>query len=295
MMCAQQLQEIRVKDFDIRHTFESAQPLTFYADYDYADSILSYPVGVGMMTAVFRGDNHECRVAAYSSGARSAKEELVRRFRLRDDMKKIYRSIGTDDFMRAAIKEYYGMRLTLNDPWETTMCFIISQLNNVKRITMIVHNIINTFGTPIIGDAGFVEGRRFPACEDLVRATEKSFMSCGAGFRAKYLVHASDFCTNNIDLDKLNGKSYDKIKAQLMEIPGIGDKVADCIALMGYGKLEAFPIDVWVKRTMEAAYFRGKEKKFDEIHEFAEDRFGKLAGYAEQYIYWYGRQMRMRP
>jgi N-glycosylase/DNA lyase len=286
---------MEAKDFDIRHTFESAQPLTFYGDYDYADSVLTYPTRNGMLTAVFKGDCRECRIAAHSSGDQSAKDELVRRFRLRDDMKKVYKRIGTDEFMSAAIKEYYGMRLTLNDPWETTVCFIISQLNNVKRITMIVHNIINTFGTPIIGDAGVVEGKCFPSSEELMRATEKSLMSCGAGFRAKYLVQASEFCTNNLDLDMLNDGSYDKIKEQLMEMPGIGDKVADCIALMGYGKLEAFPIDVWVKRTMEAAYFRGKEQKIDALHEFAEEQFGKLAGYAEQYIYWYGRQMRMRP
>ena len=218
----------------------------------------------------------------------------MRRFRLRDDMKKIYRKIGTDNFVRSAIKEYPGLRVTLNEPWETTVCFIISQLNNVKRITLIVHNIINTMGNPIMGDTGMPAGRGFPKCEDMLNATEKRFMACGAGFRAKYLVQAAEFCTNNLELNKLKGKSYDKIKEQLMEIPGVGDKVADCIALMGYGKLEAFPIDVWVKRILENTYFNGKQKSIEELHEFAEERFGSLAGYAEQYIYVYGRQMGMR-
>ncbi len=291
-MMAVRLQEIRAKVFDIRHTFESAQPLTFYAYYDYADRVLTYPSSKGLVTAVFNGSSGNCRIVAHSSGTLSAKEEITSRFRLRDDMKKIYRRISTDKFVRAAIKEYYGMRLTRNDPWETTMCFIVSQLNNVKRITMIMHNIINVLGSPIMDDTGVMAGRGFPNCESLANATEKKLMACGAGFRAKYLVQAAEFCTNNIELDKLKCRSYGKIKEQLMEIPGIGDKVADCIALMGYGKLEAFPIDVWIKRTLENMYFNGKPKKIEELHEFAEERFGDLAGYAEQYIYVYGRHMR---
>jgi N-glycosylase/DNA lyase len=291
-MMGVQLQEIRVKDFDIRHTFESAQPLTFYADYDYADSVLTYPSGTGMITALFRGNSADCRIAVHNNSVVNAKEEITSRFRLRDDMKRVYRRIGTDRFVRAAIKEYRGLRLTLNDPWETTLCFIVSQLNNVKRITMIVHNIINAFGNPIIDDTGVIAGKEFPKCEDMLGATEKKLMTCGAGFRAKYLMHAAEYCTNNLELDKLKGRSYGKIKEQLMEMPGIGDKVADCIALMGYGKLEAFPIDVWVKRTLEREYFNGEKKRMEELHEFAEERFGALAGYAEQYIYWYGRQMR---
>jgi N-glycosylase/DNA lyase len=245
-----------------------------------------------MVTAVFKGGTNDCVIAVNNNGAVSAKSEIISRFRLRDDLKKIHRRIGTDSFIRAAIKECNGIRLTLNDPWEATLCFIVSQLNNVKRITMIMHNIINALGTPIVDDSGVIAGMGFPKCEELAGATEKKLMACGAGFRAKYLVQAAEYCTNNLDLDRLRGKSYGKIKEQLMELPGIGDKVADCIALMGYGKLEAFPIDVWVKRTLERAYFKGKEKRIEELHDFAEERFGALAGYAEQYIYVYGRQMR---
>jgi N-glycosylase/DNA lyase len=274
------LREIRVRDFDIKHTFESAQPLTFYADYDYADGVLTYPCGKGMITAFFSGDSKNCSISAEPE----AHAEIAHRLRLDDNMQRIYRSIGTDRFVRATIGKYRGMRLTLNEPWVTTVCFIISQFNNVKRITMITHNILNTFGTPITYE-GVSAGKAFPSCEELLKVPEKKFGECGAGFRAKYLVQAADFCAHNLDLEKLEGRSYCSIKEQLMEIPGVGDKVADCIALMGYGKLEAFPIDVWVKRTLENLYFRGNAKKISDLHEFAEEKFGRYAGYAQQYLF----------
>lgn len=274
------LREIRAKDFDIRHTFESAQPLTFYADYDYTDRVLTYPCDLGLVTAVFNGDSRNCVISAEEG----AKAELIRRLRLKDNMRSIYEKICTDSFMKKAVEEYRGMRLTLNEPWITTVCFIVSQFNNVKRITGTVHNILNTFGRPI-KEQGVFAGRRFPSQEELKKVPEKRLRECGTGFRAKYLIQAADFCTDNLDLDKLEGKSYPRIKEQLMEIPGVGDKVADCIALMGYGKLEAFPIDVWVKRAVEGIYFKKNAKRISELHEFAEERFGPYAGYAQQYLF----------
>ncbi len=285
------LQEIRVRDFNIRHTFESAQPLTFYADFDYAGKVLTYPSKTKMITTMFAGDSRDCTISVYGDNSARSKQEVFERFRLSDNMQRIYRRIGTDKFMRNAIGEFRGMRLTLNDPWETALCFIISQFNNVKRITLITHNIMGAFGVPIADPSGIIAGKALPTCDILRAAPEKRLRLCGAGFRAKYLVQAAEFCTNNISLESLRHKNYEKLKRTLLEIPGVGDKVADCIALMGYGKLEAFPIDVWVKRTLEKAYFRGEAKKLSELHEFAEERFPGCAGYAEQYIYWYGRQV----
>jgi len=92
-----------------------------------------------------------------------------------------------------------------------------------------------------------------------------------------------------MDLYRLRGKGYDSIKESLMEIDGVGDKVADCIALMGYGKLEAFPIDTWVKRMLESIYFGKERRSIAALHEFADERWGKLAGYAQQYLFHYSR------
>ncbi len=179
--------------------------------------------------------------------------------------------------------------MTQNDPWETLLCFMISQFNNVKRIRMIAKNIINRFGAPIKDDMDNVIARSFPTSAALARASRAEILSCGTGFRDKYLKEAAEFCTHNMDLYSLRPKPYKEIKENLMEISGVGDKVADCIALMGYGKTEACPIDVWMKRILEHVYFKGRKQRIGKLHEFVEDRWGAYAGYAQQYLFWNGR------
>ncbi|MDE1869267.1 MAG: hypothetical protein KGH60_04885 [Candidatus Micrarchaeota archaeon] len=280
--------KIRVTDFDLRYTIESGQPLTFFSDYDPKKNRLIYPTASHLLDIKFTGTSENGNLLVKGSSPAYAKRELTKRLRLNDDMKDIYSRISTDEFMANAIKKYYGMRLTINDPWETTLCFIISQYNNLKRIRGSTRKIVDLFGTEIKDDEGKVVGKRFPTSEQMMHITEKQLMECGTGFRARYIRNASEYCTNNLDLHKLQNKSYPKIKEELLEIAGVGDKVADCIALMGFGCLEAFPIDVWVKRTIERIYFKGKEKKIKDIHRFANERFQNLGGYAQQYIFWHG-------
>jgi N-glycosylase/DNA lyase len=183
------------------------------------------------------------------------------------------------------------MRVTRNDPWEATLCFIISQYNNVKRIRLITKNIINRFGSDITDANGKAVAKSFPTYEDLAVVPTKEFAACGAGFRARYIKEAAEYCSSNIRLNKLGRLDYHDLKEELMGIRGVGDKVADCIALMGYGKLEAFPIDVWVKRTMERIYFKGRNAKIKDLHAFAVERFGNYCGYAQQYLFWHGRNL----
>lgn len=282
---------MKIRDFDMRHTIESAQPLTFYADFDFNKKSIAYVTGNILIKAKYNGNSTSSTVKLDSKNVSFAKKDFVKRFRLKDDMKRIYEHISTDDFMASSIKNYHGMRVTLSDPWETTLCFIISQYNNVKRIRLITKRFINEFGGEILDGEGKVIAKSFPTSIDLVNFAEKDFVRCGAGFRAKYIAKAADYCANNLDLYKLQNKGYDKVKEELMRVSGVGDKVADCIALMGYGKMEAFPIDVWVKRTLEKVYFKGKEKKIKDLHRFAEERWNGYRGHAQQYIFWQGRSL----
>ena len=282
-----QLLQIKTKNFDIKHTIESGQPLTFFAEYDDAKKNLVYSNANNVIKLNFSGNSINGKITVFDTNQEYAKREIVNRFRLRDDMNFIYSKISTDSFMANSIKNYHGMRLTLNDPWETILCYIISQYNNMKRIRKITKNIIERFGVDIKEDNKTV-AKTFPSSEELLKASEKLLLECGAGFRAKYIKEAAEFCSFNIDLYKLKSKDYYTLKEDLMQISGVGDKVADCIALLGYGKLEAFPIDVWVKRTLENVYFKGKEKKIKDLHKFADKKWGNLSGYAQQYLYWNG-------
>ncbi len=282
--------KIDVSLFDLKHTFESAQPLTFHADYDGKLNTLLYTSGKNIINVGQVGNTKNASLIIVSDDVKLAVSDVVKRFRLNDNMQQIYREINTDQFMSKAIKNYEGMRVTLNDPWETAVCYIISQFNNVKRIRGIIKNMIDRFGTEVYRN-GSVVTKTFPSSETLMNASIKELMACGTGFRGKYIKSAAEYCTNNIDLYKLNKNKYDKLKESLMEIDGIGDKVADCIILMGYGNFNAFPIDVWVKRTIEKTYFKGREKKMNQIHEFGIEKWGALRGYAQQYIFWGGRLM----
>ncbi len=283
--------EFKLEAFSMRHTFESAQPLTFYADYNPKFNSLSYGAGKLFMRLESKEYGSEAVLRVYGKKSRVYSSEAHKRLRLDDDMKKIYKKIAKDSHVSEAIARYYGMRLTLNDPWETTLCFIISQFNNVKRIRLIVSNIVERFGSVVYSDNKLTV-KSFPTSEELKNATDSELRALGTGFRSKYITSAAAFCTDSIDLYKLSPNNYDKLKSKLMEIDGVGEKVADCIALMGYGNLEAFPTDVWIKRTMEKLYFDGKKVKPRDIHEFAKDYWGPYAGYAQQYLFHNARTYR---
>jgi N-glycosylase/DNA lyase len=280
--------QIPTSCFSLRYTFESANPLTFFGSYDPADNSVSYPVGRSIIKVRSTGSSKKGKLLIME-GPPSARREAISRFRLDDDMEEIYGKIATDGFMRGAVSRYAGMRLTLNDPWEAVLCFIISQFNNVKRIRRITMSIVNRFGAYITDSEGRAVARGFPDSATMAEASAKEFRECGAGFRAKYIKEAAEYCTNNLDIYKLSRLDYPELREELMGIKGVGEKVADCIALMGYGKLEAFPIDVWVKRTMERIYFKGRSMRTSELRSFAEDKFGPYAGCAQQYIFWHGR------
>ncbi len=283
--------KFKLEAFSMKHTFESAQPLTFYADYDPESNSLYYGSGKLFMHLESKERGSEAVLIAYGKKSKAYSSEVQKRFRLDDDMERIYKGIAKDSHVTEAIARYYGMRLTINDPWETTLCFIISQFNNVKRIRLIVRNIVERFGN-VVYDNGKLAIKSFPTSEELKGATDSELRALGTGFRSKYITSAAAFCTDNINLYKLSANNYEKLKSRLMEIDGVGEKVADCIALMGYGNLSAFPTDVWIKRTMEKLYFDGKEVKPRDIHEFAKDYWGKYAGYAQQYLFHNARTYR---
>lgn len=284
-------EKLYFKIFDLKHTFESAQPLTFYAHFDSKSKILSYPLNNQIVRIKHYGNATNGYLCNFSDTNRNI-EDIKIRFRYQDRLIDIYKKINTDSFIDEGLNKYFGMRVTMNDPWESIIIFITSQFNNVKRIRQITMRLMQKFGNPIFDNNKQLVGYTFPSIASLANADEKEILACGAGFRAKYIKQSALMCKDNMDVYNLS-KNYEKLKNQLMELDGVGDKVADCISLMGYGKLEAFPIDRWVKRVMERIYFKGADTKIDKIHEFAYDTWGNYAGYAQQYIFWNGRSIGM--
>ncbi len=270
---------LKPKDFNLKYSFESGQPLGFYADF--LDNILSYNVHSHIVRVKQDADSGALKLE--SDSIQFAKAEVSSRFRLGDNMERIYNEISTDRFMEQSIQKYNGLRVTLNDPWETLVVFIISQNNNIKRIRNSTLRLIERFGKVT------QFGKEFPSLDDFLDANESDFKAAGLGFRSRYMLHAIEYCTDNLDLRMLKNKDSSDIKDELLQIKGVGDKIADCVALMGYGKLDAFPIDVWIKRILEKVYFKGAIISIERLHDFAADKWGKYAGYAQQYLYWNAR------
>lgn len=273
---------------NMKASIESGQPLNFHSEYQAKEdaSYLRYSTQKGIIYLRYNNpENVNSLEYRYTGGytSTSAIDELRKRFGLEDKMPAIYEKISTDKHMKKAVLDLHGMRVTENDPWETTLSFVISQFNNIKRIRGIVKSLVYRYGDKIETDSGTL--KLFPKPEYLAAASIEELKSCGTGFRAKYIKSMAADCASSDLLSDIYKMDYDNAKETIMELDGVGDKVADCILLMGYKKLEAFPIDVWIKRSMERLYFKGRTKKIREIHDYAEGKWGEYAGYAQQYLF----------
>jgi len=152
-----------------------------------------------------------------------------------------------DAVLCKACSSLYGLRLLKQEPFETLISFIISQNNNIPRITGIIERLCRVYGEQL-GDELYA----FPAAETLVQA---DLSAIGAGYRAGYITDAARRVKDGgIDLDALYTLSADEARCELMKIKGVGEKVADCVLLFAYGKHAAFPKDVHVKRALSEFY-----------------------------------------
>ena len=201
---------------------------------------------------------------------------------------KIKKVISKDDVnLQKAIKHGEGIRILNQDPWEMLISFIISAANNIPRISKTIENISKTYGKEIIfrGEKYYL----FPTPEELSKASIEDLRTLNLGFRDKYVYGATQMvCNGEIDLDAIVKMDYIDAKKELKKIAGVGDKVADCILLFSMKKYEAFPVDTWIKKVMSELYNESKDIK--KISLFAEEKFGKNAGIAQQYLFYYMRE-----
>ena len=210
-------------------------------------------------------------------------------FRLNDDIHVIYADICRDRRVAEMVARYPGLRILRQEPWECTVAFICSATSNIPRIHQNMEAMADSLGEPLELD-GEVR-HTFPSPESLASAGEGFLRELGLGFRAPYVVAAAQrVCDGELDLDELIRLPYKETKARLMDCYGIGAKIADCIAVFSLEKLEAFPVDVWVRRALAEWYFPMQKKPPDRaMVEWAQDYFGRYAGYSQQYLF-HGRR-----
>ena len=192
-----------------------------------------------------------------------------------------------DRSMQTAIDFAPGIRILNQDPFECLVSFIISQNNRITMIKKVIENLCGAFGEPI--ENGMYA---FPTSEKLDQATIDEIMSQKTGFRAKYIKDACKKITNKTLL--INDLKQDnQARDKLLMVAGVGQKVADCVLLFSLERHDVFPTDVWIKRVMEEFYFYGKETSIKQIHTFAQTRWGKYSGFAQQYLFNYAKEMKI--
>ncbi len=175
-------------------------------------------------------------------------------FDLDKDYEKIVSSYD-DAYLSEAVKQYCGIRILCQEPWETLCSFIISSNNNIPRIKGIIDRLCESFGEEKDGI------RLFPSANTLSKLTVEDLAPLRSGFRAKYILDAAQKVSSGIvDLKKIDGNPIEFGREELQKINGVGPKVAECTLLYGFHKLDAFPVDVWVKRIMSELYPDGLPK-----------------------------------
>ena len=216
-------------------------------------------------------------------------ELLNRYFRIDDNISNIYREISDDERVSQMVSLYPGLRLLRLDPWECLIAFICSANSNLSRIHQVMENMANHFGEPI--RLANTVRNSFPRPQQLVEAGEIGLRRLGLGFRAPYVDQATRrVLEGTLDLELLIKLPYEEAKASLMECKGIGPKIADCVLVFSLEKLEAFPIDVWVRRALGEWYFPNQKIPPDkDLLVWAHGYFGPYAGYAQQYLF-HGRR-----
>ncbi|HSB56527.1 MAG TPA: DNA glycosylase [Nitrosopumilaceae archaeon] len=223
----------------------------------------------------------------------SSENKISNFFRQDDNMKIILQSIRKDTFVRNAILRFPGLRLLRQDPFQCYISFICSSNASIPNIKQMLKKISKKFGKKINFDGH--EFHTFPIPEKLANSNITELLSCGLGFRAKYVKKASqEILSGRIDFKYLTKTDYKTSKAILLEVYGIGNKIADCILLFSLEKIEAFPIDRWTLRILRKYYSDVfdesivgtiTKKKYEEIHERIVGYFGPFAGYSQQFLF----------
>ena len=205
------------------------------------------------------------------------KEMMLDYLRHRDDIDAIYEDISKDPYVRRLAVACPGLRILKQDPWECIATYLLATNANVKRIAAMVDSVCRTFGKDLGGRFSF------PRPKDIA---DRSCLApnCRLGYREERFVELAVKVEDGIIVpDDMRKMNYKECSEALLEINGIGNKVADCVSLFGFGHLNAFPIDARIGRVLEERY--GVSGNYKKMSAFAEERFGRYAGYAQELLY----------
>ena len=273
-----------LKDFEPKHIFECGQCFRWDQESDG-----SY-TGV-VNKKILNVAKHNNGIIFNNTNLQDFMDYWTDYFDLNTDYGSIKAELVINDTaMRQATEFGYGIRILKQDPWETIASFIISANNNIPRIKKAISLMSERYGE-FLGPYKDRKYYSFPTPEALMQLRENDLKECNLGYRAAYMIDtAKAIASNPVLITEIGQGNRLECHKQLLQLKGVGPKVANCIAFFSFGKLDAFPVDVWIKRLMEHFYFH-KDTPPKEIEEFAQDKYKALAGYAQQYLFYYGREL----
>ncbi len=288
-MKEQELKLKNVKSFNLKDIFECGQCFRWNENKDS-----SYTGIVKNNVIKIYQNNNNLIVKSY--GEDNIEELFNFYFDMNTDYEKIKIKLSQiDSYMLESIKYGEGIRILNQDLWETIMSFIISANNNIPRIKGIIEKLSRTYGNEIIWNNE--KYYSFPTVNQLSKATVEDFRKLGLGFRDIRMYETTKMILEKqIDLEKLHQeKDTNIVREELLKLSGVGPKVADCILLFSTLKrFDVFPIDVWVRRVMNELYIKNTDEtkvSKKQILEIAQEKFGNLSGIAQQYLFYWRKNI----
>ncbi|MHA1521012.1 MAG: DNA-3-methyladenine glycosylase family protein [Promethearchaeota archaeon] len=265
--------------YDLSQTFDCGQIFRFHSS---DDGKTYYGPLSDRIIKLVQIDEHNLEI---SSNRPEGLLSKIREFlRMEDDYLTIQNSVKVDPLMEKVIQKTNGLHLVKQDPFECAISYLLSQCSNIPRITQNLSYLSKMFGKRIIFDDQIFY--LFPKREDLLALGEDDFREMSFGYRVKYIASFIQDYPPFLSNPKKKGEEFNR---QLQEIYGIGQKVADCIQLFGYGDLTLFPVDTWMRKFMIKYYFSGKKTSNAKIRALGRQMFGQWAGYAQEFIFHYAR------
>ena len=276
------LVEVAAPDFDLEATLGCGQVFHWVRE------------GEGWLAAV----GEEAAYAEQREGrlfvSAGAEESARRYFALDHPLAEIFASFPADPAMTAAAEFCRGLRIVRQPAWECVATFITSSMKQVAHIAQISHTLRWRFGARL--DWPGREVFAYPTPAALARLGEADLRACALGFRAKNLLGAARMVAEGaVDLAAVAEMDDAAARAELCRLPGVGEKVANCALLFGFGRVQAFPIDVWIERVLRELYFpRQRKVTAQRLRKFSAEYFGPYGGYAQQYLFHHARKTRPR-
>ena len=264
---------------DFCETLDGGQSFRWYETEASSSLEPEYIGAFGNVASILKlSKNGKVLCAVHKRGTEKLVEEYLDGKRDYFAMRKSLKKIG-DNIMNRALEVYPTLRILRQPSDETIICFICSSSKRIVQIKQCVKLLSENFGEEIV-DGIFT----LPTFQKLAKLSVDDIKKCKLGFRASYLKKTAEkICADNFKPEQLRIMPYKDGKKYLTSLSGIGEKVADCILLFGAGKMDAFPVDTWIKKAMSELYQTPDNP--DKIRKFASEKFGTHAGFAQQLIF----------